>query len=133
LISIHDFYQHRNHLTHLPTYWHPILTQRFEDSRFMKPLETWLIAHLQKPVVRKKAATEMLGKDWMWESSLITKEQKGFVILLTHSLTHSLTQELQKDSDIPETLSLLWFLFFEAFKQVAAQQSTNLWGYKKWL
>jgi hypothetical protein len=44
----------------------------------------------------------MLGKDWMWESSLITKEQKGFVILLTHSLT----QELQKDSDIPETLSL---------------------------
>jgi hypothetical protein len=71
----------------------------------------------------------MLGKDWMWESSLITKEQKGFVILLAHSLT----QELQKDSDFPETLSLLWFLLFEAFKQVAAQQSTNLWCYKKWL
>lgn len=26
----------------------------------------------------------MLGKDWMWESSLITKEKKGFV-MLTHS------------------------------------------------
>jgi hypothetical protein len=89
----------------------------------MKPLETRSIAHLQKPVVRKKQLQKCLVRTECENPLLLQRRRKV--------LSCSLTQELQKDSDIPETLSLLWFLFFEAFKEAAAQQSTNLWCYKK--